>query len=166
MRRLPFAKGSWLRSRLRVSPDDAEIPVQRGETLRQSARVGSPTATSLLRKGGLRRLAVIGGTHPLARKSVPYGAKLWICGRRPSSGASRHLPPRGKAVEGRAKFCGVGTALCRPQRACDPVCLSANVACGDRTAASRPYGLDGGLPVVAPHPPFGRLMLRLPFPAA
>ena len=44
------------------------------------------------------RFSLVGGTHPLARKSVPYGANLWICGRRPSSGASRHLPPRGKAM--------------------------------------------------------------------
>ena len=37
------------------------------------------------------------------------------------------------------------TALCRPHGTCESVCLSANVACGDRTAASRPYGSDGDL---------------------
>ena len=52
----------------------SSIFIKTEETLRQSARGGSPTATSLPRKGGLRRFPFIGGTHPLARKSVPYGA--------------------------------------------------------------------------------------------
>ena len=84
------------------------------------------------------RLAFVGGTHPLARKSVPYGRSFvfLVGGTLPSAMDVRRI------------------------------CLSANVACGDRTAASRPYAVIGSFAFVAPHPPFGHLMLRLPFPAA
>ena len=40
----------------------SSIFIKTGETLRQSARGGSPTATSLLRKGGFRELAASFGS--------------------------------------------------------------------------------------------------------